>query len=313
MLLISSCQKKINFNYILTISMIFLQSMQSCTFISPKCFAIDFFESMRAHSRQFDLEYAGKKPEAVVFKALYDQFIIKELEYRQEPRIPKIIHQIWLGSKLPRQYVIWQQTWIKQHPDWQYKLWMDTDIEKLDLVNKQLYAACNSYGAKSDIARYEILYRFGGLYVDCDFECLQPFDLFHHCCDFYASCDNAEEGRIIRITNALIGVKPYHPIMKLCIEKIKQRPVGPIIGAEQVIALTGPGLLTKCFFESSGEWDGPCVIFPASYFIPLPWSARFIDATSSNEQVKRWIKPESYAIHFWHGSWTNYAHKFKPA
>ena len=252
-----------------------------------------------------------KNPVAITFKALYDKFIIKDFDYQLATRIPKIIHQIWLGSKLPQQYYTWQQSWIKHHPDWQYILWTDAEIEKLGLVNKPLYEACKSYGAKSDIARYEILYRYGGLYVDCDFECLQSCDIFHHGCDFYASCDNAENGNIMRITNGLIGVQPGHPIMKLCIEKIKQRPVAPIIGAEQVIAATGPGLLTKCFFESSSEWDGPCVIFPATYFVPLPWHARFIEATSSHERIKGWIKPESYAIHFWHGSWTNYAHKFK--
>ena len=90
--------------------------------------------------------------------------------------------------------IVWQQSWIKYHPGWQYILWTDEEIEKLNLVNKPLYRACKSYGAKSDIARYEILYRYGGLYVDCDFECLQPFDIFHHSCEFYASCDNAENG-----------------------------------------------------------------------------------------------------------------------
>ncbi len=296
---------------IISLVSVFSISIESSALKKSDFNAVDFFESMRAHSRQFDLEYAGKSPVALAFKALYDQFFIKDFDYRQEPRIPKIIHQIWLGSKLPQQYYQWQQTWIKYHPDWQYILWTDAEIEKLDLENKSLYDACKSYGAKSDIARYEILYRFGGMYVDTDVECLQPLDIFHHSCDFYASCDNAEKGRIIRITNALIGIKPRHSIMKLCIEKIKKLPVGPIRGAEQVIAATGPGLLTECFFETSSEWHGPCVIFPATYFVPFPWSARFIEANSSDDNVKKWIKPESFAIHYWHGSWTNYSHKFK--
>ena len=33
-------------------------------------------------------------------------------------------------------------------------------------------------GEKSDIFRYEILYRFGGVYVDTDFECIKPFECF---------------------------------------------------------------------------------------------------------------------------------------
>ena len=265
---------------------------------------------MQAHSKQFAIEHAKGNTTALAFKSLYDHFIIEDFVYQQKPRIPKIIHQIWLGSTLPHQYYMWQQTWIKHHPDWTYVLWTDTDIEQLNLVNKKLYDACDSYGAKADIARYEILYKFGGLYADCDVECLQSCDIFNHCCDFYASCDNMEKNCIIRITNALIGVKPGHPIMKLCIEKIQQKPTRSLKNAETIIATTGPTILTSAFFESANQWTGPCVVFPATFFVPLPWSKRFLKATSDDPLVKKWIKPESFAIHYWHGSWTNYTHRF---
>jgi mannosyltransferase OCH1-like enzyme len=284
--------------------------MIKCIGVKPDFFAVNYFESMRTHSEQFDLLYAKKCPIALVLKALYDHFI-DTYSYRQMQRIPKIIHQIWLGGKLPQQYNLWQQTWIEMHPGWTYKLWTDKDIEKLHLVNKELYDICVSYGAKADIARYEILYQFGGLYVDCDVECLQSCDIFHHCCDIYASCDNAELNSIIRITNALIGAKPFHPIIGLCIEKIKQLPVRSLIGPDTIITATGSTVLTSAFCESVSEWDGPCVVFPSTYFVPLPYSKRFLEATSSDEKVRRWIKQESYAIHYWHGSWTDNVNKNK--
>jgi mannosyltransferase OCH1-like enzyme len=34
----------------------------------------------------------------------------------------------------------------------------------------------SNFGEKSDIWRYEILFRLGGVYVDTDFECVRPFD-----------------------------------------------------------------------------------------------------------------------------------------
>lgn len=293
------------------VSLVLSVKFGHCVYIKPSFFSIDYFTSMRVHSDQFELAYKKGNPVALAFKALYDQFIMYDFNYQIEPRIPKIIHQIWLGSTLPQQYRVWQQTWIHYHPDWTYILWTDADIEKLPLVNRKLYDICKSYGAKADIARYEILYQFGGLYVDCDVECLQPCDIFNHCCDFYASCDNAEKNSTIRITNALIGVKQAHPIMKLCIEKIGRQPIKPLAGAERIIAATGPGMLTAAFCESADKWNGPCVVFPVSFFVPMPWSERFIEATSTDTRVKCWLKPESYAIHYWHGSWTNYTHKFK--
>jgi hypothetical protein len=42
-------------------------------------------------------------------------------------------------------------------------------------------------GAKSDILRREVIYRFGGLYLDTDFECLSSFEPLHDRLDFFAS------------------------------------------------------------------------------------------------------------------------------
>ena len=43
-----------------------------------------------------------------------------------------------------------------------------------------------------------------------------------------------------------------------------------------------------------------CVAFPVGYFYPWPNSAR---EQNSREQIKKWIRPETFAIHHWHVSW----------
>ena len=84
--------------------------------------------------------------------------------------IPKIIHQIWLGPK--KRPDIWMNSWkidyLKQYPDWEYKLWTEKEIEQLEMVNKKQYHNDTYYTAKSDIARYEILNQFGGIFIDAD-------------------------------------------------------------------------------------------------------------------------------------------------
>ena len=84
--------------------------------------------------------------------------------------IPKVIHQIWLGpNKKPD---IWMDTWkinyINKNPDWTYKLWTEKEINQLNLKNRKQYDKEPYYTGKSDIARYEILYQFGGVYIDSD-------------------------------------------------------------------------------------------------------------------------------------------------
>lgn len=89
----------------------------------------------------------------------------------------KKIHQIWVGKrKLPPMKIMksWQKYCEKY--GWEYKLWTEEDIENLDLKNKYIYdfyknceSGCNNYHGMSNIARLEIINRFGGFYFDCDF------------------------------------------------------------------------------------------------------------------------------------------------
>ena len=84
--------------------------------------------------------------------------------------IPKIIHQIWLGPKKPPQWCIdsWKINYINSNPDWEYKLWTEKEINDFKLKNENIYDKEPTYRGKSDIARYEILFREGGIFLDAD-------------------------------------------------------------------------------------------------------------------------------------------------
>ena len=92
--------------------------------------------------------------------------------------ISKKIHQIWVGDR-PAPYKImesWQRYCDKF--GWEYCLWDESSIERLNLVNKNIYnfykyeskiQDTSRYQGMSDIARLEIVNQFGGYYFDCDF------------------------------------------------------------------------------------------------------------------------------------------------
>lgn len=229
------------------------------------------------------------------------QKYINNIDQESKLYIPKIIHQIWLGSPLPENLKILQKTWQQKHPDWEYHLWTDKDIEKIGLEKIELYKKTKNFGAKSDILRYELLYKFGGLYVDTDFECLKSFSGLHHLTDFYAGIFSP--GKIC-INNGLIGASPKHPIIKNCIQQLRL----PKEIAEQNLGLkileaTGPRLLTRCILEFIKQKDCRCLILPSSYFYPSPNS----NSGASEHYQKGFIKPETYAIHYWHVSWSKQA------
>jgi len=83
-------------------------------------------------------------------------------------KIPKILHFIWLGNnQYPDYYYLFLNSWIIKYPDFIFCFWNDSNL--ISLYNQSVFDKSETYAQKSDIARYEILYMFGGIYVDCDF------------------------------------------------------------------------------------------------------------------------------------------------
>lgn len=239
-----------------------------------------------------------------MFNPLYDEYILNNYSYDTHARIPKIIHHIWLGSPLPEKFARYRQTWQKMHPDWTCILWDDAKVAKFGLHNLRAYCAATNYGERSDIVRYEVLHRFGGAYVDTDFECLQPFDVLHHSCDFYTGLYPNPGGGPVYILNGIIGSKPGHPILKRCIAGIKT-PVKKFNDSSAIMDRTGPSHLGRCITTAikAGDAIERTVVFPPTFF--YPWSLVFRACKNRSETIRNCLRPESLAIHHWAASWTN--------
>lgn len=122
--------------------------------------------------------------------------------------IPRTIHQIWLGPHPPPTHI---ETWRTAHPDWEHRLWTEATI-RWPLVNQAQFDAMDELCGKADILRYELLHRHGGVYLDADFECLQPLPeslLDDPCFTAFES----EDYRPGVVGNAVIGAQPGHPIL----------------------------------------------------------------------------------------------------
>ena len=226
------------------------------------------------------------------FRKIYENLNFSVIPTESELKIPKIIHQIWLGSDLPEAFIELQQSWIEHHlgRDWLYKLWTDKDVEQMELYNREFYDATDNFGVKSDILRWEILYNFGGVYVDMDFECLRALDQFHYTYDFYTALQPLDT-LFVQLGAALVGACPGHPILQHCIETIQQD--WHLQGAPKK---TGPVHFTKSFCACANINGNKDIAFPAFYFYPLGCRA-----VSFNKDA--WINQGSYAVHWWAKSW----------
>lgn len=94
-----------------------------------------------------------------------------------EPRIPKIIHYCWFGNNpIPSQHQKYIDGWKRLCPDYEIIEWNEKNynIEKNQYM-KQAYEA-KFWGFVPDYARKDILYNYGGIYLDTDVEMICSFD-----------------------------------------------------------------------------------------------------------------------------------------
>jgi len=227
----------------------------------------------------------------------YDKYYITE---QTDINIPKKIHQIWLGGDIPDKYRRLISTWREKNPDWEYRLWTDSDIENFGLSNIDKFNSISNLGAKSDIFRYEILYRHGGLYIDTDFECLSSFDDLLYL-DFFAGTGHVSSPEVF---NGLIACKPEHSLIKKLIDDIK---VVQTEDWDEILSLTGPKYFSNKLFNYINEHlDEKIVVFPTPFFYPFPMHYRHmtkIDNIESQNIVKQFNTNESHCTHLWYTSW----------
>jgi len=255
---------------------------------------IEMYEEAAHSGRTKEEVGIGAKDLLRCFKTLYEQNSFINIRPAATLRIPKIIHQIWIGKEVPEKFRVFQESWKKYHPDWEYKLWTYNDIEGFNFYNEELIKQSRNPGEISDIMRYEILYRYGGLYVDLDFECLRSHYDLHTMYDFYIGIQPLDT-EFVQLGIGLIGSIPGHPILRHAIvtmrgnwnnEECKKNPP----------KRTGPIFFTRSFFECAGKYGTIDIAFPSAYFYPLGCKEFVFD-------YQVWRAQGSFGIHHWASSW----------
>jgi hypothetical protein len=92
--------------------------------------------------------------------------------------VPRILWQTMKQDRLPAVMARWMQTWIDGNPEYSYRFFDDDDVREFIATEFSDYLEAYDrleFGAsKADLWRYLILYRYGGVYVDVDCECIEP-------------------------------------------------------------------------------------------------------------------------------------------
>ena len=167
--------------------------------------------------------------------------------------IPKLIHQTWKTDLIPKQWVSLVNKVKELNPDWSYKLW--TDKENDEFVRKEFpefYGIFSRFPRsimKADVIRYLLMFRFGGVYLDLDYEVLKPFNFGDKLVVLPLEDIPSETEQPKRIGNCIIASIPGHRFWRDVINDLQCNPPD-VKDHTQVLEATGPSFLSRIYNQN---------------------------------------------------------------
>lgn len=223
--------------------------------------------------------------------------------------IPKIIHYCWFGrGQKPALADKCIASWRKFLPDYEIKEWNEDnfDVNSIDYI-REAYAA-GKYAFVSDYARFEILYKCGGLYFDTDVEVIAPLDdivaagAFMGCERPFVQGHDAKE---LGVAAGLgLGAEPGMGIYKEILDHYQaihylvdgQLPTAPLSVVEHITSiLCRHGLQMTPEVQTVAGVN----IYPVDYFCPISvvdFGLRITDNTRSIHHYASSWKPKSHRM-----------------
>jgi mannosyltransferase OCH1-like enzyme len=205
-------------------------------------------------------------------------------------QIPKTLHFFW-GEKergpLMQKCVA---SWEKFLPEYTQKEWgVDNyDVNKTSFTKKAF--AEKKWAFLSDYIRLDILYQYGGVYVDTDIQALKSFDnLLDHGVFVGMESDT-------HANPSIIGAQKNHWLIKEVLDEYDTM--------EEYTAI--PIILTKVLnrytsLENKLITYEDITIYPKEYFYPFGFEEKF---------TSKCVTPKTYTIHWWNHSWSSKKARF---
>lgn len=181
--------------------------------------------------------------------------------------IPKIIHYAWFGSEIPSYIDTRINEWKKVLPEWRFILWNENnfDINRYAFT-RQMYKE-KKLGYAADELRFDVLYRYGGFYLDVDMLLKKDLtSLLNNKMVWGFQYDNS-------ILTSMIGSEPNQELLSYILDVYEGRRYPEL--QEQSFLMTSNPFITKILmreytsFRTNGKYQkiSPgIVVYPKDYF-----------------------------------------------
>lgn len=133
--------------------------------------------------------------------------------------VPKVLHQIWVGGPAPVSCAAWAAHAARH--GWRHRLWDEAQLAAAGVTHDPAFRAMLQAGdlpGAVDVARYHVLSRDGGVYLDCDWYPARddkPLETALPMLGLAALAEPAPRltsAGALLVSNALIAAPPQHPV-----------------------------------------------------------------------------------------------------
>lgn len=230
--------------------------------------------------------------------------------------IPKVIHYCWFGGNpLPKSAIKCIDSWKKFLPDYEIKEWNESNFD-INLIpyTREAYEM-KKYAYVSDVARFLVLYREGGVYFDTDVEVVKPLDDIIEAGAFMGIEDLGEEGKTYPNVAPGLGlaVEAGNPFYKEILDHYYEcHYYDPITKVPYPLTVVNhcTDLLIKNGLKPTNKFQivAGINIYPVDYFCPLEDATGILTITENTRAIhwfsKTWIdKP------MWYFTVTRFLHR----
>ncbi len=203
-----------------------------------------------------------------------------------------MIHYCWFGNKLlDKKAIKCIESWKKFCPNYEIKEWNESNFN-INCCNyvREAYEE-KKWAFVSDYARFDILYKYGGIYFDTDVELINSIEDILKAGPFMG-CEQTYKGSASVATGLGLAATPQNPIFKEIIDNYKKSHFSLDNTVTVVTRITE-------ILEKHGYKEGIDIqnvnginIYPWDYFCPLNYYTGELTIT-----------PNTRSIHHYNMSW----------
>jgi len=114
---------------------------------------------------------------------------LRIMEFQSFTPLPKILHRILIWNSdqaVSPKDLDGIDSCLQLHPSWELRVWNNDNIEQFfPLKNQALYDATQDLKVKMEILSYEILNRYGGIFIGNDYLCKRSLDTLYERISFF--------------------------------------------------------------------------------------------------------------------------------